>query len=178
MDITKFKLVSSNEEINNKTKPTNEIVELNDELIKSLRDKQVIREGEETIDLPHFEPGQEKIGILTEPERIIFIEMCTIEDSLFEWGREISARAMEKSATFIRSSNTPEDMARKIQDSMVFVDDNEAEEYYAEIYRRDYLNALFWWGVRYRLKCYGANLSIHHGWSVARSGYKYRVTRS
>lgn len=152
------------------------VVQLNPATIERLRDQRILREQESQVDLPAFKAGEEKIGILNVEERTLFIESCTIEQTLWDWSKEISARSAEKVADFIRSKDNMDEIAQEMEKHMLFQDDGEAEEYYAEVYRKNYIDALMWFSVRERLECFGATLSIRYGFAVARSGYKYRKT--
>lgn len=153
------------------------ITQLTPETIEALRKRHILREAEADIELPPFGPGMERIGILNDEEKALFIEVTVLDSSLYEWMREITARTHEKIAGAVRSSDSPEAALDKLQKDMVFANDEEAEEYFEEIYRKDYLNSLLWFNVRSRLGVYGANLSICYGYAIARAGYKYKVSK-
>ena len=153
------------------------IATLTPDTIEELRRKHLLREAESNVELPSFSAGQEKIGILNDEERAIFCEIATLDAVLDDWQKEIIARTHEKLAVHVRKTDTPKEALEGFAKDMVFESDEEAEEYFGEVYRRDYLSALFWYNVRLRLGVFGANLAICHGFAVARAGYKYKTQK-
>lgn len=157
------------------TQTDSSLVQLTPELIEDLRRRRILREQEQSIDLPNFGPNEERIGVLNDQERAIFVETAVIDATLWDWSKEITARSAEKIAKHIREKDTPQEVVEQMQQDIVFEDDAEAEQYYAEVYRKNYLDALLWYGIRERLGCFGANLAIRYGFSVARLGHKYKI---
>ncbi len=179
MNNPKFGVVKGDKPEEEDGRPTSfsddNIVTLSPDTIEDLKKRGLLRDAEEDIELPPFGPGMERVDTLNAEERMVFCDIVTSEAVLDDWIKEITARAHEKAAKHVRATNTPEQALEELSKDMIFESDDEAEEYYGEIYRKEVLSSMFWYNVRKRLSLFGANLAICHGFAVARGGYKYRV---
>jgi hypothetical protein len=148
---------------------------LTPEYIQNLKDQRLISEQEENLELSPIQSGEQVIGTLTTEERIIYIEVAMLDDQISETAKELAARSFEKAAAATRKAKTPADMIASMKDDDVFTDNNEAEQFFYEEQRLQYLKSVLYWSMRNRLKVWGAVLGVRAGYTVVISGYKYKV---
>lgn len=155
-------------------RPQAEIVNLTPEVIKDMREKRVIRDMEAEIELPAFGPGDEKIGVLTEEERALYIEIMAIEADIDDHERELQARSLTQLGQHIREEKDRNEAVKKWTENMIFSDEAEAEVYFEMFYRKDYLNSMLWYNVRRRLGVFGSTMAVRYGFAIVQRGLKYK----
>jgi hypothetical protein len=148
---------------------------LTPEYIANLRQQRLISEQEEQLELDPIQPGEQAIGTLTDEERVLYVEIAILDDQISETAKELYARSFEKAAAATRAAKSPADMVASMKDDVVFKDNNEAEQFFYEQQRYDYLKSILYWSMRNRLKVWGAVLGIRAGYTVVIAGHKYKV---
>jgi hypothetical protein len=148
---------------------------LTPEYIQNLKDQRLISEQEEGLELSPVQQGEMPIGTLTTEERIIYIEVALLDDQISETAKELTARSFEKAAAATRKAKTPADMVTSMKEEHIFQDNNEAEQFFYEEQRLQYLKSVLYWSLRNRLKVWGAILGIRAGYTVVIAGHKYKV---
>ena len=148
---------------------------LTPEYIQNLKDQRLISEQEEQIELDPIQPGEQVIGTLTDEERTLYVEIAVLDSQIDETSKELAARSFEKAAAATRKSKSPQDLVAQMKDEVIFLDNNEAEQFFYEEQRYHYLKNMLYWSLRNRLKVWGAVLGIRAGFAVVVAGYKYKV---
>lgn len=151
---------------------TAEIIELNAAKIKELQDQKIIGKYDDDVELEPVS-GLRVLGELSVHEVHLFTEILNADATLQDSGRELQARITENVSMAIRESEVPDDIAGKLEHYRLFNDDEEAENYFYELQRLDYLRAMFWFSVRERVQTYAHRLSIRAGFKICDVGPKY-----
>lgn len=148
------------------------VVSITPERLEEFKRKKIVRDDNDDIDLEAV-AGSPVVGELTSEEIEVFKECTYLEDELFEWGREIAARSVENLATATRSAETPQDIYANLVGSKLFNDKSEAEQYFYDMAKLEYLQNFFWFSVRERLQTFASKLSIRAGYKVCWVASKY-----
>jgi hypothetical protein len=148
--------------------------EVTDDTIKDLRERGVITSDAEEIELDSV-AGLEVIGELTLQERVLFNEVSMLEHGMEDWNRELHARVAEGIGRATRRADRPESIMREFyENERVFNDTEEAEEYFFEAMRLDYLKNMLWYSVRSRLQTFAWKLGVRAGYTVVRLAPKFK----
>jgi hypothetical protein len=147
---------------------------LDADTIADLKKRRLLREQQEAVELQPVGHGETMIGVLTEEERILFTEMATLQDEINEAAKELHARSFEMIAHSVRKSETPADVLKNLDETVMFPTEEDAKQHFTVVSRYDYLRAIYMMSLRER---YGhhANYGVRSGFSVVRTGYKYKL---
>lgn len=154
-----------------------QVVSLDAAKIADMRERKLLTEQSGKVDLPLVSSGEKRLGLLTPEERAVYLQIVDIDTQLEDWGHEIAARSAELVAKHIRSSPDPTTAHENISADSPLESDAEGEEYYELIYRKEYLQAMFWYTVRARLASFGHTLGIRIGFTIVSTGKKYSVAK-
>jgi len=143
--------------------------------IDDLRRKKLLRDHQENIHLDPVGPGEKHIGYLTDEERVVYTEMAVLRGELDDRVKELQARTLEMFAASIRKSGKPEDVQGNIDEKIIFPTDEEAEDFFSQETRFEYLRAIYNNSVRERYG-HAAVYGVRSDFAVVRVGYKYKGT--
>lgn len=144
------------------------------ETIDSLRERKIIRDISQNIDLDPVNPGERIVGYLNNEERILFIEVASIDDELEELAREQHARSLEMFAKAVRNTATGKNPLRNMDGTILFPSEEAAEEYFGLMTNLEYLRAIYNNSIRSR---YGHSkvLGVRQGFAVVAIRSKYEI---
>lgn len=147
---------------------------LDEAALTQLKEKRLLREKQEAVELEYVGPGEVTIGVLTHEERVIYTEMCLVRAEIDIAYKELRARSHEMIAKAIRNADLPENVLRHLDETVLFPSEEDAKDHYAMETQYQYLRAVFDMSVRER---YGhhAVYGIRSGFTVVRVGYKYKL---
>lgn len=155
------------------SEPADNVYHLTKENIEELKAKKLISEQESDVELDPV-AGFEVMGTLLEEERVVFLEMLATENILNDFGKELYARSAEAVAETTRNVDSPEELRENLLDRALFQSREEAEDFFYETAKHDFLKTLFWFNVRERLQTFATSLTIRAGFTVCKTGYKYK----
>ena len=148
---------------------------LDKDAIEELRRKKLLRDHQENISLDPVGPGEKHIGYLTNEERVVYTEMAVLRGELDDRTKELQARTLEMFAASIRKSGKPEDVQGNIDEKIIFPTDEEAEDFFLQETRFEYLRAIYNNSIRERYG-HAAFYGVRSDFAVVRVGYKYKST--
>jgi hypothetical protein len=150
------------------------VIQLNKDTIDELKRKKLLREQQESIELPPVGPGETVIGYLTDEERQLYTEMVTLDHELQESSRELQARSLEMVAASVRKSETPHHVAQNLDDTILFPSKEEAEGHYKIETTLNYLKAIYAMSLRERYG-YTGIYGVRTNFCVVRTGYRHKL---
>ncbi|MET4190642.1 MULTISPECIES: hypothetical protein [unclassified Bradyrhizobium] len=142
--------------------------------IEELKQKKLLRDQQEAIELSPVAPGETMIGYLTDDERTIYTEMVTLDNELQESSKELQARAYEMVAASVRKSDKPMNINQNLDDSILFPNNEEAEEHFKIETKLTYLKAVFAMCLRDRYGHTGI-YGVRSNFCVIRKGYRHKL---
>jgi len=152
-----------------------EAVIITSDVVEDFRKRKLLTE-QFTNDAVDLDPvaGCPILGELTPAEIEVFMEFIFLEADIEEYTKEIMARSADIVADAIRSEGLTPSFIDKMQHGKHFHNGEEAEQFFSEMARFEYLKVTFWFSVRQRLQTFATTLSIRAGFTVCKTGLKYQ----
>lgn len=138
--------------------------------IDDLKKQKVIRELEDDADLDPVASNEKVIGVLTENERAVFLEIMELVEEIQDILDDNEASMLEHLAEITRNRKDKKGYQQEIkkiaEQQMAGLPDGPREEFSRLTVKKDYLNAMLWYIIRDRLGVYGQLVGIRQGFSI------------
>ncbi len=147
---------------------------IDEAVIIDLRQRKLLREQAEHVELDSVMPGENIVGYLTTEERLVYCEIVTLGAEFNDLNREIRARSYEMIAAAVRHSDKPDDLHKNLDEAIMFPNLEEAEEFFSMETKLSHLRAIFQSSIRERYGHSGI-YGVRNSFSVVRTGYKHKL---